>query len=599
MRHGSRKGLSRRTIVTLWTTGGLVIVLAGAAAWLGTHVLTAKASLEEAQTLVGTLKTQATKLDFAGVGETSEKLSGATQTAVDQTHDPVWRVTEYVPFIGVNLTAVRELAEAVDSVAQDAVAPIAGVASGLSIESLKPVDGRINLEPLIELRAVMGTAASSISAAATSVEKVNLEGTVGQVRDAGELLNRMLSGANSQVESLNTVIQVAPEMLGASGPRNYLLVFQNLAETTALGGTSAALSQLTVDNGAINITRQASSQDFPWQDGQPIIPADANLANMYTPEFYTRLNLATSRPDFPTAAQIAQAFWQKDIGGTVDGVVSIDPRALSYVLAATGPVTMSTGDQLTGDNVVALLLNEIYFRFRGPDTNDKTDAFFAEAAGTMFDALKNTSADPKQLLKAVTKGIDEHRILAWSAHPEEQELIASTPLSGVLPTDNKEATTTGVFFRDMSASKMSYYLETAVKHNTDACTATTPTFTTSVDLHSKITPAQAAKLPSYVASATWGGKQFQTQVFVYGPPGTKLAASTVDVAGVQTSVGGSSEDLGRPVVWFWVILAPGETSTVTASFTGDAGTYGPAEVRTTPMLNPTAVTVDAPGCVAK
>jgi hypothetical protein len=151
----------------------------------------------------------------------------------------------------------------------------------------------------------------------------------------------------------------------------------------------------------------------------------------------------------------------------------------------------------------------------------------------------------------------------------------------------------------MSASKMDYYLQTAARLKTDVCTSSTPTFTTSVDLHSNLTRKEAADLPAYVASGTWGAKQFQTQVFVYGPPGTKLASTSVDAAGVLTTLGGTTDDLGRPVAWFWVILAPGESSTITATFTGPEGTYGPAELRTTPMLNPTAVAVDAPGCTAK
>lgn len=576
-------------------------MLLGLAGWLGVSALTVKGSLEEAQSLVATIKTQATSMDFRGVDDTSQKLSKATQTAVDHAHGPIWRIAEYVPVAGQNLTAVRQLAEAVDTIAQDAVTPLAGVASTLSIDSLKPVDGRINLEPLIELKAAMGPAASAIEEAATSVDAIELEGTVGQVSEAGALLKGMLGDVRSQVADANKAIQVAPDILGASAPRRYILIFQNLAEATALGGTSAALTEVIVDNGAITIGRQASSSDFPWQDGNPIIPEDSNLANMYTPQFYTRLNLATSRPDFPTAAQIARAFWEKDIGGTVDAVVSVDPKVLSYVLGATGPVAMASGEQLTAENVVSLLLNEVYFRYQGDDisdTNDLTNAFFQEAAGSIFSSLMSFSADPMALLTAVMQGVDEHRVMMWSAHQEEQELISGAPIEGVLPVANDEGTTTGVFFRDMSASKMSYYLQTAARQTTDVCTSATPTFTTSVDLHSNLTLEQAADLPTYVASANWGSKQFQTQVFVYGPPGTTLTSSTVDASGVLSTVGGSSNDLGRPVVWFWVILAPGETSTVTATFTGPEGTYGPAEVRTTPMLNPTSVSVDAPGCVA-
>jgi hypothetical protein len=586
----------RGIIVTVSSVCVAAAVVLGATAWVGMHALTAKSSLEEAQTLVGTLKVQATTLDFVGLGETSRRLSAATQTAADATHDPVWNAAEFVPFAGANLKAVRQLAEAVHSVAQNGVAPLARVASSLSIDSLKPVDGHINLEPMVQLSGAMGPAADVIGAAATSVDGIKLDGTISQVSDAGEKLKGMLHGAKAQMASLRTIVQVAPDMLGASGPRTYLLMFQNLAETTALGGTSAALSEITVDNGAISITRQASSQDFAVQDGNPIIPEDAMLAALYDPMFYTRLNLATSRPDFPTAARITQAFWDKNIGGTVDGVISIDPKALSYVLSATGPVTMSTGDVLTDQNAVSLLLNEIYFRYQGKDGPDQTDAFFAEAARTIFSALMSTNAEPTKLLASAMKGVNEHRIMAWSANPQEQQLIAGTALAGILPTTNDATTTTGVFFRDMSASKMSYYLETAARLTTDVCTAPTPTFTSSVDLHSKLTTEQAANLPSYVASGPWGGKKFRTQVFVYGPPGTTVASSSVDVSGIETTLGGTSTDLGRPVVWFWVYLAPGQSSTVTATFTGAEGRYASPALRTTPMVNPTAVTVDAPGC---
>lgn len=595
MRHARRKR-SRRLAVTLSIIGGLVVVLAVAGGWLGSRVLNAKASLESAQALVGTVKDQATSMDFAGIGESSIELSQYTADAVAQTEDPVWRAAELIPFAGKNLSVVRKLAVAVDSVAQDTVAPLASVASTLSIESLKPVDGRLNIEPIKQLAAAMGPAATALDATTKSIQTLDVGGTIGQVSSAGTMLKDMLPPVNELLASANTVLAVAPDMLGASGPRSYLLIFQNLAEATALGGTSAALSEVVVDNGAISVARQASSADFPWRDGDPVIPEDPNLAALYEPQMYTRLNLATSRPDFPTAAIIAKAFWEQKLGGTVDGVISVDPAALGRILGVTGPVAMSTGDVLTAENVVPLLLNEIYFRYQGEDGPTQTDAFFEEAAKTMFSALMSTTAAPKDLLWAVNVGIEENRIMAWSAHAAEQELIAPTTLSGILPTTNDDSTLTGVFFRDMSASKMSYYLQTAAKLTTDVCTAESPTFATEVTLHSNITAEQADALPAYIASGMWGGEQFQTQVFIYGPPGTALTSNSIDVQGVRTSIGQTTDDLGRPVISFWVVLAPGESSTVTATFSGSAGEYAAPALRATPMINATTLTIDAPGC---
>jgi hypothetical protein len=196
-------------------------------------------------------------------------------------------------------------------------------------------------------------------------------------------------------------------------------------------------------------------------------------------------------------------------------------------------------------------------------------------------------------VKAISQAVNEHRIMAWSALPEEQEVLLGTPIGGVLPATNEDATTSGVFFRDTSTSKMDFYLETGATLSTDVCTAATPTFTTKVNLHSTVTEGLAESLPDYVASEYWGADQFRTEVYVYGPPGTSFVTAGV-AEGADLLA--TTYDLGRPVAKFNVMLTPGQTSEITATFAGPEGAYGAPVLRTTPMLNPTTVAVDAPGC---
>ena len=110
----------------------------------------------------------------------------------------------------------------------------------------------------------------------------------------------------------------------------------------------------------------------------------------------------------------------------------------------------------------------------------------------MFDAVTNSKAEPQDMVKAVSQGVNEHRIMAWSSHTEEQKILAGIPIAGILPTTNEDSTTTGVLFRDMSAPKMDFYLETSATLSTDVGTAETPTFTTTVNLRSTLTPELAA-----------------------------------------------------------------------------------------------------------
>ncbi|UUL77361.1 DUF4012 domain-containing protein [Pseudarthrobacter sp. Fe7] len=69
--------------------------------------------------------------------------------------------------------------------------------------------------------------------------------------------------------------------------------------------------------------------------------------------------------------------WQRKTGQRVDGVISIDPVVLSYIIQSTGPVAVNGPElasvkaaglptDLTGDNVVPTLLSDVYAKIRQP-----------------------------------------------------------------------------------------------------------------------------------------------------------------------------------------------------------------------------------------
>jgi hypothetical protein len=574
----------------VWSIVGVLVLLVAAVAWLGVRAVLAKQALERAQALVGQLKEQAVSDPASALSLVSD-IRRETADAKSLTSDPVWMTAELTPTLGSNLTAVRELASAVDYVSVGALEPLAQVASTLDVSSLKPVDGRINLEPIIAATASVATADTAIRAAQTQVADIDTSSTIGAVTDARAQLGGLLAEAAELTGTARTVTQLLPPMLGADGPRNYILMFQNNAEARPLGGNPAALVLINIDNGAINITQQASSTDFGRANGSPNDVAPG-LEGLYY-SFTNYVQDVTVRPDFPTAATLARAFWEREFGLAADGVVSFDPVALASLLGATGPVTLSTGDQLTADNAVQLLLSDVYAKYEDPRMQD---AFFAEAAQSIFGALTGGGFDPKALLPALTKSAEDGRLMLWSAYPEEQDVILTTPLSGVLPTTNEDSTTMGVYFMDQSSSKIDYWVSTNVDAAVDRCTApSAPVFTATTRVTSLLTPEQARQLPDYVISSWWGPKKFATAIYVLGPPGTTYLDTTWGDTGLDEEVVAVGQDLGRPVVRLMTYLAPGQTSSVSVRFQGAEGEYGPLAVRTTPMVHPTEVTVADPG----
>src|SRR5699024_6879440 len=156
---------------------------------------------------------------------------------------------------------------------------------------------------------------------------------------------------------------------------------------------------------------------------------------------------------------------------------------------------------------------------------------------------------------------------------ETQSFIADERVSGILPTDNEQSSTVGVYFRDESASKIDYYMRSNIDV-TQTCEADASTFDVATTLHLDIERAEVDALPDYGKRGRWGSSQFRTAVYVYGPPGTTL--DEVSFEGRQVEVKSeATDDLGRPVAWFWTYLAPTELAIVNATFFGD-GEFAPA-----------------------
>lgn len=568
----------------------LFIVLA-VVVWFGIRSAIVAFNLYSAKTLVSEMQTQVSDGDFKALAETTDTLRFHTVSAAAGTADPTWRLAELVPGVGVNLHAVRMIAESANDIIVNVASPGIDIAASFDFADRNPETGGFNLAPLEEAKAVAVHVEPVVSASTSRINSVDSAQTVGPLGDVVEQFRDALTAAAPVAKSAEPLVNLVSAALGSDEPRNYLLAFQNNAESTALGGSAASYTMMHTDNGAVSIADQAGSGDF--EEGIAVdVPVDQSALDLYGSYLVDHINTSTSRPDFPTAASIMHAFWQRDRGVNVDGVISLDPIALALMLDATGDIPLASGDVLTSDNAVDLLTNGVYMRY--PDNEDQplADAFFAQAASTIVGKVMTADFDIPKMITAISTGIDQGDIMMWNARPEEQSAIDGMRIQGKLPTDNSAATTIGVYYRDTSASKIDYYLETSTSTTSDICAApSNPTFTTTVQLTSTLTREQSRNLPEYVASRDWGGTKFRTEVFVYGPVGSSATGATVTSAGLETKITPSAIDLNRPVATFFAYLAPGETTTVDVSFTGGEGAYGPLEVVGTPMINPTKVSI--------
>lgn len=557
--------------------------------------LEVKQELEAAMPLASRVKVEILAGDTEAAVATTAELKAHTSAARSQTTGGMWNAMESIPFVGANLEALRVVSETVDDLAADALVP----ASSISLESLKPVDGHFDVVALGDLGRLLQSTIDAVSVADDRLSALESAALVPQISSGVDTLTTTLNDVRPLLIGLTKPLSILPDALGASGPRNYLMIFQGNSEGRASGGNPAAMTMLTVADGKIDITQQATSSQFINDRPEPIIPLDAETRAIYSDTVGEWIPNITATPHFPTTVELVKAYWAEEFGTDtpIDGVISFDPVGLSYLLGATGPVSLATGEQLTAANAVPLLLNEVYFRYEVPA---QQDVFFGAAAVSIFDAVKSGTGDPKALVSALARSIVEGRLKIWSADEDEQALIAGNRVEGTLPVDNKLSTAIGVYFNDTTGSKMDYYVDAAVSASTDQCETgnEAAAFTAEVTLTNSISRDVAANLPYYITGPYFEPGHIATDFIVYGPVGATIDSWLVN--GKEYSAVREGTHLGRPVVRINYVLPPGESVTISYKMTGVAESeYGPLEVQTTPMVRATPVTIDAPGCKEK
>ncbi|WP_364745961.1 DUF4012 domain-containing protein [Arthrobacter sp. LAR12-1-1.1] len=428
-------------------------------------------------------------------------------------------------------------------------------------------------------------------ASAERIDGIETSGLLPQVAEPLARAREQLRSVTGALDAAASAAKVAPGLLGSDGPRSYLLMIQNNAESRASGGIPGALAVLTFDHGKLTLGAQGSASGLGVFF--PVFPADPEQAQIYSARLGEYMHDVNLTPDFPTAAATAQAMWEKRTGQQVDGVLSLDPVALGYILDATGPVRITDPGlaaaakiglptELTGKNVVQTLVSDVYAKIERPELQD---AYFADVAKEVFGALSSGKGEARGLIKGITRGAAEGRVLVWSGAANEQAIIANYPLSGSIAGKSVAPAQFGVYFNDGTGAKMDYYVKRTVQLVKE-CTGDDYGQVKVRITSTNTAPADAAtSLPAYVT----GGGIFgvpagtvQTNVIAYGPVQANVETATVD--GTKTDFA-AHRHADRPVGTVTLTLAPGQSSTVDLTF-GKIVQHTEPTVVVTPTVQP-------------
>lgn len=557
----------------------IVVAVAGLAIYTYTQLSSARDNIDVATTSAAELQDALESGDQPAAETALTRLQSSIGDADSTLGQPVFSLAAKVPVFGKNVDAVRIVTSSLRDVAEDGLPPLVQIADQFNGKTFNPDGGTINVEAIAGIGPNVTASSKVLSSAAARVEKLDASDLIGSLHDPVTDVQDKLTHAADVAQRASSASGVVPQML--AGKHTYMLLFQNNAEIRATGGLPGAYAILEVDNGKITLGTQGSGTSM---GGLPYeaTPISAEETSLFDTKLVTDFRDINFTPDFPRAAEIGTAILTREKGIDVDGVLSLDPVTLSYVLEGLGSIKLPDGSTLTSDNAVDVLLNGVYVTY---DENADQDAFFAAATQAVLEKVLSGKGDPTALLKALTRATNERRVQVWTKDTGVTDLLGSSAVTGKLPTGKAADSNLGFYLNDATGAKMQYYLDYDVAAKATKCSkAGAQTYQTVTTLRSSA-PADSANLPESIRGPGFGapaGAMF-INLYVYAPNGGYVSALTID--GQETSSFQLAQQ-GRGVQLVTVQIDPGKTVTVEATVVSGDDQRGSTRVLTTPSIQP-------------
>lgn len=566
----------RRSV--LIAVSAVIISLVGYGAWSLSQL---RSDLQTADTAIQQLRSAAKAGNVGALQASATQLDSALADAHGQLAAPPWRLAGMLPFVGDDVNGARAAVDAGYGLTQRSLPAAESIVRILP--SLRPQKGKVDLTAVAELKEPVHQIAEALADAQQTLNEQDPSGFVDQLSTRYRGLQSQVNAAAESMSTASSVVDQLPDALGASGERRYLLVFASNAESRAGGGFPGAMAMLSADAGRITMGDQASLGDFAvaGKDGRttPILPLTAEEEYFFGSQLGAYMGDANLTPDFVRAAQLLRAWW-KEKRADVDGVVQLDPIALSYLMPAIGSITVD-GHELTEKNIAGYLQNQVYIDYDPAGQ----DAFFAKTAREVFSQLLGTDAWPAKGA-ALTKAAEEGRLKMQFDDAALQRAVATAGISGELPTPS-QFPDVGVYVNDATGTKLSYYLDYNVDIAAVSCDASSQQLEAKAVIKSNLTSAQASRLPAYLKGGAGLGIAPGNQIdaiLIVGP--AEGTVSDLAINGTKQVDAEVSTFAGRPAVETFVELKPGQSWTITWKMTTGEGQTGDIHTQVTPSAKP-------------
>ena len=418
--------------------------------------------------------------------------------------------------------------------------------------------GRIDLEAVHRLGAAVAVTRDVLDRSSDAIASAP-DPMFGAVDDALDRAREEIVTATGTAEKAISLLALLPGLAGEEEPRSYLVAFQSPSEARGGGGLIGVYGILIAKDGSLALEHVGPIEELVVrQEGS--VDAPRWFEDLYgnfraTKEFRS----ANMSPHFPTTAQLWLEMYRRLSGVALDGVIALDPFALGELTAGTGPLSAEGWDRrIDKENVRRVLLHDVYRHF------DHEERIQNEYLRGLIDALWERLEDPGLRVADSLRGLGEaavkQRVKVFSAHPDEQALLADIGVAG-------DQTIAGpsvqmLYNNNFAANKVDYFLhrtvQTAVGLHEDG--------TADVDVEILLENAAPSgkgsvlvrplrrDLPSGVNDMIW---------YLLMPEGSE--PKTLSIDGTDSNIL-EGRDGAYPVAWQPLAINPQKSATVRLSY---------------------------------
>jgi hypothetical protein len=414
-------------------------------------------------------------------------------------------------------------------------------------------EGRINLDLLAAAEPLLSNARDSLDAAAQEVNSAGhplLPPLRSAIATAGDRVRDARVVAGHAV----SLLHVLPRLTGGAGPRRYLLAFQALGEARATGGVVGLYGVLDANNGKLRLGRVQPYSNIVFNRVAPdLVPSWYQKAYGLQGALreWPQANLS---PNFPVDARVMLEMYRQSTGELLDGVVAVDPVALSSLMQGTGSFDVPGFDEtITAENVVRILSEDAYLAF---DTKSQQNRFLARLVRTFWSRIETGTLDAQALAHGVGEAVTSQHLKIFVGGPDRIEL-QNLHADGSIQRfgSNLQA----IFHNNYGVNKVDYYLHRTIETRVEVEAGGDLRVETRVELRNDAPTGEASDLLGGIDNDLAPGTNRMTLNFVT-PTGAKMRRLIVDGRTLRPLVYSDSK---HPTTWDVISIPPGAESVAT------------------------------------